>query len=193
MPGAASTCRWKPTRWRSFASPSSRRLAPALATPLSGQRLKDQAGALGFTLSGLTPAAPSPHLLAYLRWLEAGQHAEMGYLQRPDRVARRRDLRVILPGVRSLVIVGLDYHSLHLPAPALDDLARGRIAAYAWGQDYHRLMLPRLQELAGWLRAESGAEVRSRAYVDTGAVLERSPAQQAGLGFTGHKPMPIPR
>jgi epoxyqueuosine reductase len=162
-----------------------------LTTPLSAQRLKDQAGALGFNLSGLTPAAPSPHLLAYLRWLEAGQHAEMGYLQRPDRVARRRDLRVILPGVRSLVIVGLDYHSLHLPASALDDPARGRIAAYAWGQDYHRLMLPRLQELAGWLRAESGAEARSRAYVDTGAVLERSHAQQAGLGFTGKNTMLI--
>src|SRR5258708_7215832 len=167
MPGGASTCRWKPTRWRSFASLSSRRLAVALTSPLSAQRLKDQASALGFNLTGLTPAAPSPHLLAYLRWLEAGQQAEMDYMQRPDRGARRRDLRVIWPGVRSLVMVGLDYHSLHLPAQALDDPARGRIAAYAWGQDYHRLMLPRLQALADWLRAEGGTETRSRAYVDT--------------------------
>jgi len=162
-----------------------------LTAPLPAQQLKDQARALGFNLVGLTPAAPSPHLLAYLRWLEAGQQAEMDYLQRPDRVARRRDLRVILPGVRSLVIVGLDYHTLRWPARALDDPARGRIAAYAWGQDYHRLMLPRLKELATWLQTASGNETRSRAYVDTGAVLERSHAQQAGLGFTGKNTMLI--
>ena len=162
-----------------------------MTTPLRAQPLKDRASALGFNLVGLTPAAPSPHLLAYLRWLAAGQQAEMDYLRRPDRVARRRDLRVILPTVRSLVIVGLDYHTLQLPPPALDDPARGRIAAYAWGQDYHRLMLPRLQALAAWVRAESGVETRSRAYVDTGAILERSHAQQAGLGFTGKNTMLI--
>jgi len=83
-----------------------------LNKPLNAQRLKDRAAALGFNLVGITPAAPSPHLLAYLRWLEAGQHAEMDYMQRPDRVARRRDLQVILPTARTLVIVGLDYHSL---------------------------------------------------------------------------------
>jgi len=96
-----------------------------------------------------------------------------------------------LPSVRSLVIAGLDYHTLHIPPQALDDPGRGRIAAYAWGQDYHRLMLPRLKELAGWMRAESGVEAQSRAYVDTGAVLERSHAQQAGLGFTGKNTMLI--
>jgi epoxyqueuosine reductase len=159
--------------------------------PLRAQRLKDQAAALGFNLVGLTPAAPSPHLLAYLRWLAAGQQAEMDYMQRPDRVARRRDLRAILPTARALVIVGLDYHSLRLPPAVLDDPGRGRIAAYAWGQDYHLLMLPRLKELAGWLRAESGTPVRSRAYVDTGALLERGHAQQAGLGFTGKNTMLI--
>jgi epoxyqueuosine reductase len=160
-------------------------------TPLPAQRLKDRAYGLGFNLIGLTPAAPSPHLQAYLRWLEAGQQAEMNYMSRPDRVARRRDLRAILPAVRSLVIVGLDYHSLRLPPAALSDPSRGRIAAYAWGQDYHSLMLPRLRELAIWIEAESGARVQSRAYVDTGAVLERSHAQQAGLGFTGKNTMLI--
>ena len=160
-------------------------------TPFPARQLKDRAVALGFNLIGLTPAAPSPHLQAYLRWLAAGQHAEMAYMERPDRVARRRDLRAILPTVRSLVIVGLDYHSLRLPEAALNDPGRGRIAAYAWGQDYHRLMLPRLKELATWMAAESGSAAHSRAYVDTGAVLERSHAQQAGLGFTGKNTMLI--
>jgi epoxyqueuosine reductase len=62
---------------------------------------------------------------------------------------------------------------------------------YAWGRDYHDVMLPRLEALAGWLRAEAGGEVRWRAYVDTGAILERDHAQQAGLGFVGKNTMLI--
>jgi epoxyqueuosine reductase len=164
-----------------------------VTTPFPSDRIKDQARRLGFNLAGITRAVASPHLQAYLGWLELGRHAELGYMARPDRVARRRDLNVILPGVRSLVIVGLDYHSLKLPPALLDDPARGRIAAYAWGQDYHDLMLPRLKSLGEWLQAEAGrsAGVRVRAYVDTGAILERSHAQQAGLGFIGKNTMLI--
>jgi epoxyqueuosine reductase len=147
--------------------------------------LKAHALALGFNLIGLTPAVPSPRLDAYLRWLEGGLHGTMSYLARPDRLARRRDLNAILPGARSLIIVGLDYHALNVPAALLTDPARGRIAAYAWGLDYHDLMTPRLEALAGWLRRESGREIAHRVYVDTGALLERSHAQAAGLGFIG--------
>jgi len=164
-----------------------------LTRPFSAARIKEQVLALGFNLVGLTPAAPSPHLLAYFNWLAAGRHGAMDYLARPDRTARRRDLNVIVPGAQSLLIVGLDYHTLHLPPAVLNDPARGRIAAYAWGQDYHRLMLPRLKTLAAWLAAEGGSAVDSKAYVDTGALLERSHAQQAGLGFTGKNTMLINR
>ncbi len=80
--------------------------------------LKAQATALGFNRVGVIPAAPARRLEAYLAWIAAGYHGEMGYLARPDRVARRRDLEVILPGARSLVVVGLDYLSLiHISEP----------------------------------------------------------------------------
>jgi epoxyqueuosine reductase len=162
-----------------------------LTTPFPAHRIKAQAQALGFNLAGVAPAVPSPHLAAYFRWLDAGQHAELGYMVRPDRTARRRDLGAIVPGARSLLIVGLDYHTAAAPEAVLADPARGRIAAYAWGEDYHRVMLPRLKRLAAWLEAESGQAARSRAYVDTGAILERSHAQQAGLGFIGKNTMLI--
>jgi len=152
---------------------------------LSAARVKDRARELGFNLIGLTPARPAPHLAAYLRWVEAGRHGAMAYLAREDRLARRRDLNVILPGVRSLVIVGLDYHTVSPPPAWVNDPARGRIAAYAWGQDYHALMTPRLATLAEWLRSQSLDALQWRAYVDTGALLERDHAQQAGLGFIG--------
>lgn len=155
---------------------------------VSADSIKAQAQILGFNRVGLTTAQPSPRLNAYLRWIEAGYHAEMGYMARPDRVARRRDLFVILPNVQTLIVVGMDYLTLPLPAEIAADPRRGRISAYAWGADYHPLLLARLELLAAWLReqvAMQGDTVAQRVYVDTGAILERSHGQQAGLGFVG--------
>ncbi len=151
---------------------------------MKGQWIQEKALALGFNLVGLTPAVPSPQLDAYLAWIQAGYQGTMGYMARPDRVARRRDLNVILPGVQSLIMVGLDYHTL-VPAEILEDPSRGRISNYAWGIDYHDLMLHRLEMLADWLHREMSGATMHRVYVDTGAILERSHAQQAGFGFTG--------
>ncbi|MBZ0302614.1 MAG: tRNA epoxyqueuosine(34) reductase QueG, partial [Anaerolineae bacterium] len=158
---------------------------------VSSDRIKQQAAALGFNLVGITRAVPSPTLNAYLRWIDQGMHGSMNYLARPDRQARRRDLNVILPGARSLLIVGLDYRRHALPESILNDPTRGRIAAYAWNLDYHDWIGPRLEALAGWLQAASGQAIRHRVYVDTGALLERSHAQQAGLGFIGKNTMLI--
>ncbi|MDX1993635.1 MAG: tRNA epoxyqueuosine(34) reductase QueG [bacterium] len=158
---------------------------------IPAERLHQRAVELGFNLVGLTPAAPAPTLDAYLGWIDAEMHGSMGYMARPDRVERRRNLNMILPGVRSLVMVGLDYHALNIPSELLNDPARGRIASYAWGADYHDLMTPRLETLAAWLREEAGGDSVHRVYVDTGAILERSHAQQAGLGFVGKNTMLI--
>lgn len=154
------------------------------------ERVKTRAVEFGFNLVGVTPAVPSPQLDAYLRWIEAGYHGAMGYLARPDRMVRRENLDVILPGARSLIVVGLDYTTL-FPPEILDDPARGRISAYAWQADYHDVMQPRLEALAVWLQQESGHELAHRVYVDTGAILERSHGQQAGLGFIGKNTMLI--
>lgn len=159
--------------------------------PFSAERLKTRAIELGFNLAGVTRAQPSPRLDAYLRWAEAGMQGEMGYMARPDRQARRRDLNVILPGARSLAVVGLDYRTSTIPDEVLNDPARGRIASYAWGLDYHDIMTPRLEKLAAWIQAESGQTISHHVYVDTGAILERSHAHEAGLGFTGKNTMLI--
>ena len=158
---------------------------------VSATRLKQRARDLGFNLVGITRAAPSPTLDAYFRWIERGMHGTMGYMARPDRQARRRDLNVILPNAHSIVIVGLDYRSFAMPDDILQDPSRGRIASYAWNLDYHDMMTPRLEQVADWLQAESGQTAKHRVYVDTGAILERSHAQQAGMGFIGKNTMLI--
>jgi epoxyqueuosine reductase len=167
------------------------------------ERICERARDLGFDLVGVTPARPTPHLDAYRSWLAQGYHGEMGYMARPDRVKRREDPARIMPGVRSIICVGLNYYAGVPPTDLGCDPSRGLISNYAWGLDYHDLMIPRLEELAAFAGAEVGAddpifkirnqvfrkkpgfEVAYRAYVDTGPVLERAYAADAGLGFIG--------
>ena len=78
------------------------------------QRLKEKAFELGFDLIGLAPAERAPHAEAYHRWLEQGYQAGMAWLARESQ--RRADPRLLLPGVRSVVVVGLSYFVLNPPA-----------------------------------------------------------------------------
>jgi len=146
------------------------------------ERIKVHALELGFDAVGVAPAQAGEHLPFYLDWLAAGYHGQQSYLARPDRLARRRNLNLILPGVQSLVVVGLHYWPGPSPAtPA----AHGRIACYAQGPDYHHVMLPMLEALLAFVKAETGQLVGGRTYVDTGPLLERDHALRAGLGFIG--------
>ena len=158
---------------------------------LTAGRIRRKARELGFNLCGVTPARPSPTLSAYLRWIQMGMQGEMRYMSRSDRVRRRQDLRQIMPSAKSLIVVGLDYHARYADETTLNDPARGRIAAYAWGLDYHQVIELRLGAFAEWLAGAHGGGVDQKVYVDTGAILERSHAQQAGLGFIGKNTMLI--
>ncbi|MDX1645445.1 MAG: tRNA epoxyqueuosine(34) reductase QueG [Thermoanaerobaculia bacterium] len=135
----------------------------------------------GFDRAGIARLGPSEHGEALERWLERGDHAEMGWMER--RVEVRRDPRRLLDGARSALCVALQYHP-HDGGEEIDgDLWPG-VARYARGEDYHRVMGERLERLAERIeQAFPGA--RSRAYVDTGPVLERELAQRAGLGAIG--------
>lgn len=156
----------------------------------SAERIKQKAVEMGFNIVGIIRASPAPTLDAYFQWIEADMHGKMGYMARRDRQIRREDLNVILPGVQSMLLVGLDYRVNGPTDALLKNPARGRIASYSWGLDYHDVMTPRLEKLATWLQSELPA-VSHRVYVDTGAILERAHAQQAGMGFIGKNTMLI--
>jgi epoxyqueuosine reductase len=147
------------------------------------QRIKEKALDLGFDLVGVAPAERALHAAAYRRWLGQNYHARMQWLARDPR--RREDPRQVVAGAQSVVVVGLSYFVLDPPAELWHDPSRGRIARYAWGLDYHDVMLPRLRALGEFIEKETGRSGNQRAYVDTGPVLERDFAAQAGLGFVG--------
>ena len=122
-----------------------------------------------------------PDLAPFAQWVARGYAGEMTYLT--SQVAKRTDLGVAFPWARSVLCVGLQYDT---PAPYSTEAPpeRGWIARYAWGDDYHDVMKAMLDRLVERLRAEAGP-FEARTYVDTGPIVERAWAAEAGLGAWG--------
>ena len=138
------------------------------------QLIKAQACGLGFDLAGITSLGPVETAGAFETWVARGYAGEMDYL--PRGAAKRRDSRLPVPGAVSAIVVALDYGGRSPSGP---------IARYARGDDYHDVMLGKLDELHEWLEAEVGRPIAGKAYVDTGPLLERDLARRAGLGWFG--------
>jgi len=145
--------------------------------------LKAEAQRIGFDLVGVAEAKPPPHAERLNDWLQAGHAGDMAYLAR--NAVQRADPREAVPGAKSIVVCGVHYRAAE-PDPTLwDDPSRGRISRYAWGDDYHDILLPKLRQLQSWLEGHVGRTNIGRSYVDTGPVLERPVGVMAGLGFQG--------
>ena len=171
--------------------------------PAQSRMNRDQLRALvremGFSEAGLVTL---PHIHEtrdaerYKSWIDAGRAGAMNYLQRKNEAGELVRSRVAapFPWARSAIVCLASYHNAQPrstdPAPA----DAGWIARYAWSSrldekgtrrpsDYHKILLKRLKKLEARLREEFG-EFESRAYVDTGPVVERSLATAAGLGWT---------
>ena len=155
--------------------------------PNLSQQIKQRATELGFAACGITAATPSQSHPHYVQWLAQGFHAAMQWMGREDAVAKRADVRHVLPGAKSVVCVALHYRT---DAP-WDEATHGKVARYARGVDYHDVMTKRLRELLAWIQQQTPCA--GRVYVDTGPVLERELAQRAGLGWTGKNTMLLSR
>ena len=141
--------------------------------------LKQQARQLGFAAVGIASAAGSERLhlrtAALERWLTAGHQADMAWMADP----RRRAVEALLPGVRSVVAVGLPYWvDAERAAGSL------KVARYGWGRDYHRVIDGRLRALGRWLEVQLPG-VGWRACVDSSPLLDKAWAEEAGLGWIG--------
>ncbi len=151
------------------------------------REIEAQARRLGFQLVGVTTPDPPEHFAVFERWLELGRQGEMGYLATDRSRQRRADPRQILPECRSILCLGIRYPvplSTAQETPSASD-PRGRLAAYAWGDDYHDVLAERLESLAAFIETQAGHPAAQREYTDTGPLLERDLAQRAGLGWIG--------
>ena len=145
----------------------------------SAESVKSVAYSLGFDLVGIAPLGPFPEAVFYPKWLESGYAGEMKYLERQK--TAKLDPESILPGARSVIVCAMNYNSAQ-PRTQYDRM-KAWISRYAWGEDYHHTVTTKLRELADWI--EQNAPHRTKAYVDTGPLIERVYAKYAGVGWFG--------
>lgn len=144
------------------------------------QKLIEQyAKKLGFDLVGFSPIKIEPkYKKAYKSWLKNHYDGKMSYLRERAKIEKRFDLQKILPDAKTVIVLAMNYYR---PQKSLQK-GFGRVARYAFGRDYHKIIGKRLKELEKFIQ-NIGGETKS--YVDAGPVLERALAEQAGLGVVG--------
>ncbi len=137
---------------------------------------------LGFAGFGVAPPEVGEAGDRLQQWLAQNFDGEMHYIKRGE--AKRRDLDLVLPGVKSVLCLSTPYFTAPRTLDFLEDSASGDISNYARNLDYHDLIQPRLRELEACL-ARKFPGCHTKSYVDTGPVLEKPLAQRAGLGWIG--------
>jgi epoxyqueuosine reductase len=147
-------------------------------------RIKAHAHALGFELAGIAPAVEADGFAHLQDWLAQGFAGEMDYMSR--HAEAHRHPASILPTVRSVVVVGINYKTPDDPRQSSSGL--GRISRYAGGRDYHDVLREKLKTLLDWIQHEVPG-TRGRAVIDTAPLLERDFARRAGLGWFGKNTM----
>ena len=150
-----------------------------MSPELLAERIKDEARALGFDLVGVAKADRVADDERLAEWLSRGRHGSMAWME--SHFEKRVDPRALLPGCRSVVCVALLYRRPDEEAPHPDGL---RVARYAWGEDYHRVLKDKLHELLERGRAMDPS-FEGRAFVDSAPVMDKYWAEQAGLGWRG--------
>jgi epoxyqueuosine reductase len=152
------------------------------------EELRRRLGAPGFDAVRFA-AVTETKSLRLREWLAAGHHADLHWMDRT--AAKREDPELVLPGTRSVVLLGVNYLGGAGQAPAA---GKPRWARYALHADYHDTMQAGLAAAGRVLEEMTGAASTDyRYYVDTGPVLERGWAARSGLGFLGKNGMLISR
>ena len=169
------------------------------AAPITWEELRAACEGLGVEVIGVAPVPGGgaegdaegdaddwlrPHRERLARWIEEGRHADMGWLE--EQLDKRLDPRRLLPGARSALTLWLGHR---FPAPPRPAHPTGRVAAYAWGRDYHNILRRVTRQLSRWLAERAGAE--SHGSVDTSPVLERAFVERAAVGWIGKSTMLI--
>lgn len=152
------------------------------------RRICDEAHKLGFSIARCCEAVESPGNQRLDEWLRRGFAGEMHYI--PDRREAYRHPSGVMNGVRSLVMLAMDY-SNEVPIEA--SAGKGRISRYAWGErDYHDVIHERLKQLKNTI-SDLAPESNNRGVIDTAPLMERDFARIAGLGWIGKHTLLINR
>jgi len=143
---------------------------------LSSTQIKEKALELGFHKAGITTVNVTDNQIQRLQaWLALGYHADMEWMGNP----KRQNIKLVMPEVRSLICVALNYYTEH-QRPEKKEY--GKISRYAWGRDYHKVVQKKLKALSIWLESQDEG-IKTRHYIDTGPIQDKVWAEKAGIGW----------
>jgi len=131
----------------------------------------------GDPFSGVARPFSYSHFDAYRKWAERGFCGDMGYLSRPE--ARASSIQALMPEARTIMAFGFPYPFDRRQALRAPDRSSFKIAQYAHGEDYHKRIR---RHLRGAAKSLPGT---FQLYCDSGQLMEKETARQAGLGFIG--------
>lgn len=146
------------------------------------EAIRAEAARIGFVACGFTGAdAADSAGLDLRRWLEAGHHGTMGWME--TRADQRVSPRALWPDAKSAIALGMSYAPASDPLELATQTERGRISVYAQGGDYHKTVKKALKALARFIVDRAPSELK--VFVDTAPVMEKPLAQAAGIGWQG--------
>ena len=159
---------------------------------VTSEHIKRAALSLGFDLAGIAPVQEFGELAFFPQWIREQRHGEMRYLETRTESGelKRSSIRESAPWAKSVIVCALNYNTAQPYSAQVNDSDRGWISRYAWSQrDYHHVVLQKLKQvearISGQWTVASGHEIQTRAYVDTGPLVERVYAKYAGVGWIG--------
>ena len=151
--------------------------------------IRGWAAELGFQQLGVTGVDLGEHEGYLQKWLDAGYHGSMGYMEKHGK--KRSRPQELVPGTCRVISVRMDYLAADTqPLEILESPDKAYISRYALGRDYHKLIRKRLATLAKRIEEQAGGG-HYRAFVDSAPVLERAVAERAGLGWIAKNTMLI--
>jgi epoxyqueuosine reductase len=139
-------------------------------------QIKQKAIEIGFHLVGIAQIPTDNEATTQLQsWLNKGYQADMTWMDHP----KRQDIRLIMPDVKSVISVALNYYT---PDQRPEGSIYAKLSRYGWGRDYHKVVHKKLKALSHWLQ-QQGEQIQVRYYADTGPVQDKVWAERAGLGW----------
>src|SRR6476659_5768305 len=146
------------------------------------EAIRAKAHELGFVACGFARAdAADSAGLELRRWLEAGHHGTMGWME--VRAHHRVSPLALWPEAKSAIALGMNYAPASDPMALAEHPELGRISVYAQGGDYHKTVKKALKALARFIIEQVPSELK--VFVDTAPVMEKPIAQAAGIGWQG--------
>ena len=145
--------------------------------------VKNKAIELNFDLCNITSSETfaEDRKIAIER-IQAGKMAGLPWFNE-NRVIRGTDPSDLLPGAKSIISLGINYYQERKPKS--DNKTLGKVAVYAWGKDYHRVVKKRMKLLVDNISIVLGTNFKSRWYIDDGPMLDRAVARRSGIGWIG--------